>query len=156
TGPLGAGSYKPTSIADDDNFPTSTGAPSQPYNQPAPAGSSTLNGVFGGTNPNGTWQLYTVDNFIGDTGAFNGGWSLQITTDATATTPTVQFSAATYSFSEGVGDATLTVTRSGDTTGTATVNYASVDNAADVRCDDTTTLPNVAFARCDYATSVDT
>src|SRR5205085_3766924 len=60
TGPLGAGSYKPTSIADDDNFPTSTGAPSQPYNQPAPAGSSTLNGVFGGTNPNGTWQLYTV------------------------------------------------------------------------------------------------
>lgn len=84
SGPIAAGSYKPTSVADDDRFPTTTGAPSQPFNQPAPAGSSTLNGIFGGTSPNGTWRLYAVDSFNGGAGAINGGWSLEITTNATS------------------------------------------------------------------------
>ncbi|HYX41180.1 MAG TPA: Calx-beta domain-containing protein, partial [Pyrinomonadaceae bacterium] len=69
---------------------------------------------------------------------------------------TIQFSAANFSASEGAGAATITVTRTGDTTGAASVDYATVDNPAAVRCDDTTTLPGVAFARCDYATTIDT
>lgn len=70
--------------------------------------------------------------------------------------PLVQFSQASYTFSEATTSAQLIVTRTGDTSGTSTVFYATADNMADVRCDDTTTLPGVAFARCDYATSLDT
>ncbi|MGH9941250.1 MAG: S8 family serine peptidase [Pyrinomonadaceae bacterium] len=71
--------------------------------------------------------------------------------------PVVQFSAATAGFSESaINTASLTITRGGDTSGTSTVFYQTIDNSAAVRCDDTTTLPGVAFARCDYATSVDT
>jgi pimeloyl-ACP methyl ester carboxylesterase len=74
----------------------------------------------------------------------------------TAPASTLQFNAATYSVNEGGVRATITVTRAGDTSETATVDYATVDNPAAIRCDDTTTLPGVAFARCDYATSIDT
>ncbi|MDQ1559830.1 MAG: hypothetical protein QOD32_2890 [Pyrinomonadaceae bacterium] len=70
-------------------------------------------------------------------------------------TATVQFGAANFTASEGGGRISLTVTRSGNTASTATVNYRTTDNPAAVRCDDTTTLPGAAFARCDYATSVD-
>ncbi|MDQ3754354.1 MAG: S8 family serine peptidase, partial [Acidobacteriota bacterium] len=71
--------------------------------------------------------------------------------------PVVSFSAPSISFGEGSSaSATLTVTRTGDLSGVTSVNYATIDNPAAVRCDDTTTAPGVAFARCDYATSVDT
>ena|GEM_PF-1075492 len=70
--------------------------------------------------------------------------------------PIVQFSAADYTFSEAATSALLVVTRTGNLAVTSTVAYATVDNSAAVRCDNTTTLPGVAFARCDYATSLDT
>ena len=36
--------------------------------------------VFNGTNPNGVWNLYTVDDASGDTGSIGGGWSITVTT----------------------------------------------------------------------------
>ncbi|HYX41335.1 MAG TPA: carboxypeptidase regulatory-like domain-containing protein, partial [Pyrinomonadaceae bacterium] len=68
----------------------------------------------------------------------------------------VQFSSANYPVGEGDARATVTVTLNAVIPGGAVVSYATVDNPAAVRCDDTQTLPGVAFARCDYATSVDT
>ncbi len=69
---------------------------------------------------------------------------------------TLQFSAATFAAGEGSGHATVTVMRTGDTTGAVAIDYATVDDPAAVRCDDITTKPGVAFARCDYATTLDT
>jgi hypothetical protein len=43
---------------------------------------------------------------------------------------TVQFSAATYTISEGVGTVTITVRRTGGTAGGATVDYATSDGTA--------------------------
>ena len=71
------GTYKPT-----------RGTPEQGTNQvpasfpsPAPAGPYATNlSAFDGTNPNGTWSLYVVDDSAGDVGQFAGGWSLDITT----------------------------------------------------------------------------
>ncbi len=71
-------------------------------------------------------------------------------------TPTVQFSAATYTVAENAASnsATITVTRTGDTTGTATVDYKTVDtDTFTVNCAAT---QGAAFARCDFATSLDT
>ncbi|MFL6211488.1 MAG: carboxypeptidase regulatory-like domain-containing protein [Pyrinomonadaceae bacterium] len=67
----------------------------------------------------------------------------------------VQFTAGAITFDEGAGNAALGITRTGDLSGSSVISYRTVDNPAAVRCDDTTTMPGVAFARCDYATTND-
>jgi glucose/arabinose dehydrogenase len=70
---------------------------------------------------------------------------------------TVQFATANFTASEDDTDnaprATVTVTRSGDTTGSASISYRTVDDPSPVRCD---VVNGIAFARCDYATTVGT
>jgi photosystem II stability/assembly factor-like uncharacterized protein len=72
--------------------------------------------------------------------------------------PTVQFSQIGYTVGEGAGRALLSVTRTGDTSGPATVNYQTADDqaVAGIRCDDTANSLNIASPRCDYATASDT
>ncbi|MEZ5427001.1 MAG: choice-of-anchor Q domain-containing protein [Pyrinomonadaceae bacterium] len=57
-------------------------------------------GVFNGTNPNGTWSLYVVDDESGDSGMIAGGWTL------TVWGPTVYTVNSTADTSDGVCDAT--------------------------------------------------
>ena len=70
TGLLTTGTYRPTNYGSGDTFP----APA-----PVSAGGSALS-VFNGTDPNGTWSLFIVDDGGGDTGSLTGGWELQLTT----------------------------------------------------------------------------
>jgi hypothetical protein len=78
-GPLTSGTFRPTNIGATDTF--AGPAPAAPY------GSSLDD--FVGTNPNGTWQLFVVDDLTGDLGNMNGGWELAIETVSPATsTPT--------------------------------------------------------------------
>jgi hypothetical protein len=75
-----AGTYKPTNYGAGDTFP----APA-----PAPSSATTLS-TFDGTNPNGTWSLYVVDDTGGDSGNLAGGWCLEVgTTGAVNTPPTI-------------------------------------------------------------------
>ncbi|HEX8181834.1 MAG TPA: S8 family serine peptidase [Pyrinomonadaceae bacterium] len=71
-------------------------------------------------------------------------------------TPTVQFSATSYNVNEGDGKVTLTITRTGDLSTAATVSYQTIDDPAAVSCGDQTNNHSAAYARCDYATGVDT
>jgi subtilisin-like proprotein convertase family protein len=50
------------------------------FSAPAPAGpyGASLS-VFNGTNPNGTWKLYVIDDAVDDVGSITG-WSLDIST----------------------------------------------------------------------------
>jgi hypothetical protein len=64
----------------------------------------------------------------------------------------VQFSAPGYSVSENGTDATLTVTRSGDSSSSATVTYATSDPAGLTNCNIAGT--GVASSRCDYSTTI--
>ncbi|HEV2801521.1 MAG TPA: DUF4214 domain-containing protein [Pyrinomonadaceae bacterium] len=60
---------------------------------------------------------------------------------------------------EGAGRATIVVNRLGNTTGAASVEYSTLDNPAAVPCfapPANTASIGTAYARCDYATSVDT
>jgi photosystem II stability/assembly factor-like uncharacterized protein len=76
----------------------------------------------------------------------------------TVTQPSVQFSAPSVIANEGDGRAQINVTRTGDTSGASSVTVKTLDDTRPIRCDDTTTITNpaVAFARCDYATTVQT
>lgn len=71
------GTYKPTNIGAGDTFP----APA-----PAPSASTTLAAAFNGTDPNGTWSLYVVDDLGVDMGVISNGWSLTITTAMSSAT----------------------------------------------------------------------
>jgi subtilisin-like proprotein convertase family protein len=79
-----SGTYKPTNYtAAQDGFVAP--APAGPYLTPAPSGTDTLTSAFTGVaggNPNGTWNLYVVDDAATDVGNFNGGWSLTLSTSA--------------------------------------------------------------------------
>jgi subtilisin family serine protease len=59
-----------------------------------------------------------------------------------------------YQYGEGDGRATFTVTRTGDSIGTSTVDYRTTDSDTfTVGCADTVGNNGGAFARCDFATT---
>jgi len=59
---------------------------------------------------------------------------------------TIQFSAATYSASEGAGSVLITVTRSGDTTNPASADYKTTNGTASARTDYMTAIKTISFA----------
>ncbi len=69
------GTWKPTNHGAGDAF--AAPAPAGPYLEAAPAGAATFASVFGtnGTNMNGTWSLYGVDDASGDVATI-AGWKL--------------------------------------------------------------------------------
>ncbi|HEX8127964.1 MAG TPA: Calx-beta domain-containing protein [Pyrinomonadaceae bacterium] len=96
----------------------------------------------------------------------NGSLTHTVTQTSAGTTPQVQFSGnAEFTVNENDASraATINVTRTGDTTGAVTVEYATLDDTAEVPCDpnikraDGTLYPQgTAYARCDYASTIDT
>jgi hypothetical protein len=69
----------------------------------------------------------------------------------------LQFSAAAYSAGEGGGRAAVTVTRTGDASGTASINYQTVDaDTFTVGCADAAGAQGNAYGRCDFAAAVGT
>jgi hypothetical protein len=74
TVPCVSGTFSPTNI--DDSGSDAFLAPAPP-----PSGNSLL-GVFNNANPNGSWQLFVVDDDIDFSGQIAGGWTLQITAEA--------------------------------------------------------------------------
>lgn len=77
TGPLEGGTYKPSNYngGDADAFPAP--APAAPY--------ASVLAEFNGSDPNGTWSLYVIDDGSPDAGVIAGGWLLSIFT----TEPTI-------------------------------------------------------------------
>jgi uncharacterized repeat protein (TIGR01451 family) len=68
----------------------------------------------------------------------------------------LQFGSTNYTVSEGAVGAQITLTRTGDSASTVSVDFSTIDDDAPVRCDDNLSNHGVAYARCDYATTVDT
>jgi hypothetical protein len=81
-GTILTGKYEPTSWEPGQTSFLAP-APPAPYSEPGSTvgGAVTLNSVFAGTNPNGTWSLYTRNDngaFVPVGGNIAGGWGLQI------------------------------------------------------------------------------
>jgi hypothetical protein len=71
--------------------------------------------------------------------------------------PSVQFTAATYAQTEGSGTVDVVVTRSGDTTGSATINYQTSDDVVSINgAPDCSTVSGLALYRCDYLMTIGT
>jgi subtilisin-like proprotein convertase family protein len=68
--PISSGTYRATNYNLGDALPA-----------PIPQDPSGLLSTFNGTNPNGTWSLYILDDSPGDVGVLHGGWSISITSD---------------------------------------------------------------------------
>lgn len=68
--PISEGVYRPTNFDSRDFFPPP--APLPPYG-------SDFSAILG-TNPNGVWSLYVVDDTEDDAGEIAGGWFLTVTT----------------------------------------------------------------------------
>ena len=75
---LTSGSFRPTNSGTGDVFPAP--AATAPYLSPATAGTATFASAFGGTNPNGTWSLYAIDDTGTDVGQITNGWELTFVT----------------------------------------------------------------------------
>jgi hypothetical protein len=123
----------------------------------------------GGRGTNVYWQIGTSAT-IGTSTVFRGhiiaNTSITLTTSASTTgrvfalngaatidstavdaVPTgIQFNAANFNMNEGCGGATITVMRTGDTTGIATVDYATTDGTGLQRADYTLAFGTVVFA----------
>jgi alpha-tubulin suppressor-like RCC1 family protein len=89
--------------------------------------------------------------------AFKNGWTTSPVRSATYTTVnfsnTIQFSSPTVSVSEGEKSLDITLSRTGDTAGTASVEFATADSAALQGC---YTVNGKASARCDYIATLGT
>jgi hypothetical protein len=83
---LATGTFAPTNfdpVGDVDGFPA-------PAPLTGPYGASFA--PFIGTNPNGDWKLYIVDDVAGNSGQLAGGWSITVTTAAAP--PALQLNSA--------------------------------------------------------------
>ena len=78
--------------------------------------------------------------------ALNGAATIDSTSIAALPVSTVQFSAANYNMNEACAVAMITVTRTGETTGSATVDYATSDGTGIQRTDYTLGAGTVTFA----------
>jgi hypothetical protein len=101
----------------------------------------------------GTTYKIAVDGYNnggagGDVGSVTLNWNA-----ASCVASNVQFDQSTYSVNEGASFLNITITRTGNSAGPATVNYATSDSAGLVNC---VVANGFASERCDYATTVGT
>jgi CSLREA domain-containing protein len=107
-----------------------------------------INDTF--NEPNETVNL-TLSNVTGN--ATLGTPSTAVLTIIDDDAPVVQFNAPLYVVGEGDQRVTLTVTRSGDTSGTASAGFVTSDSAGSQNCN---VFNGIASSRCDYETSIGT
>lgn len=116
----------------------------------------------GGTNsriPGGNRSLtlglpgtYTIEVTPFDTGGNLGSYQLTLNTDNPPAN-TIQFSQGSQSVSEGTASLVVTVNRTGDTSASATADYATSDTAGTNLC---STNTGAASSRCDYLRTLGT
>src|SRR5262249_52870775 len=116
--PVVTGTYRPENYGIGDFMPP-------PAPNPNPSPSPALS-VFNGTNPNGTWSLYVVDDQNGSAGNIAGGWELSISTDTCASPTPSPTATATFT---PTATATFTPTATATFTPTATATFTPTATA---------------------------
>ena len=96
---LVSGTFQPTDYSSGLNFFAPPAPAVADGDLAAPDGSVSFMTQFFGTDPNGVWNLYIVDDVSGSIGTLAGGWTLTITTTPPAVTLTTLQSSPNPSFS---------------------------------------------------------
>jgi len=101
----------------------------------------------------GTTYRIAVDGYNnggagGDVGSVTLNWNAP-----NCVASSVQLSQSAYSVNESAGFVMVTITRTGDSSGPASVNFATSDTAGLVSC---SVVNGIASERCDYATTTGT
>jgi hypothetical protein len=152
-----SGTFKPV---DDDNDPFFERTGEDVFPSPAPTPSSnTALSAFNGSDPNGTWKLWVVDDYPntpGDpSGRFAGGWSLSISTgteDSTTTTSSsTDSSTSTSSTSSSTPSSSSTTSTTAGSGGSSTTSSTVASSSTTISTlppstTTTTELPRVAPA----------
>lgn len=100
----------------------------------------------------GSYRIFATSFSADGTTGSTGNYSLSLL-NQTAASSGIQLSSSSFSGSEASGSITITVNRSGDTSGSASVNFRTSDVAGLQSC----TLANGRGSeRCDYVTSLGT
>jgi subtilisin-like proprotein convertase family protein len=130
-----SGTFKPT-----DDPPGSCIKADDPFTAPAPPGPyPAALSEFDGTNPNGTWSLFVIDDLSTYSGAIQQGWSLKLTTaDPPAPPAPPDTSSPNATITKGPKDKTKKKTATFEFTGTDTRAIATfqcrLDNGAFAAC----------------------
>jgi subtilisin-like proprotein convertase family protein/(2Fe-2S) ferredoxin len=147
--PPDSGIFKPTNYDDADTFPA-----------PAPQGAvsgSTL-GAFYGSNPNGTWSLYVVDDEGINAGTISGGWNLDVQSSTSACVFTLSPPAQAFPAAGGNGNFQIAIpTNCGWSVSTAS-SFITIDSPTGGTNNATvnfTVAPNQSAARTGLITVSD-
>lgn len=111
---LSGGTFRPADyngVGETDPYPAP--APAS-FNRPASAGTATFASVYNGTNPNGTWSVYGVDDIVGGTTASINGLCVTFLLNKFNTTTTLATSQNPINQGDSV-TFTATVTSPGGT-----------------------------------------
>jgi (2Fe-2S) ferredoxin/subtilisin-like proprotein convertase family protein len=116
---ISSGIYKPTNFDDTDTFPA-----------PAPQGSvsGSALGAFYGTNPNGTWSLYVVDDNGNNAGTIAGGWNLDIQSSVSACVFSISPSAQAFSAAGGSGSFQINIPTGCSWTASTMNSFITIDS----------------------------
>jgi hypothetical protein len=134
---MSGGNYKITSSVQANGGGASSGA-----------GNKTIEGTAGETAAGGPYSNSSLTHHAGFWPTTLAPVTAMPSPTPTGTPPpnTVQFSAANYSVLEAMTATTVTVTRSGDTSGSASVDYATLDASATQRADFEYAAGHLTFA----------
>src|SRR5437868_6782537 len=86
---------------------------------------------------------------------YNTAASVDQSFTVAAASSTIQFEQATYNVTEDVTFTTITVIRTGDISGAATVDYATTDGTASERSDYTTAVGTLRFVAGEASKTID-
>ena len=100
----------------------------------------------------GTYRIFATSFSIDGTTGSTGTYSLSLLNQSTGSSG-IQLSASSYSGSENGGTITITVNRTGDTSGSASASFRTSDVAGLQSC---TVANGRASERCDYVTALGT
>jgi subtilisin-like proprotein convertase family protein len=112
--PLASDSYKPANYDPGDAFPAPAVAPNI----------TTLSG-FAGSQPNGIWKLYVVDDTGANAGSLAGGWSITLQSSTSACP--FDISSSTQAFPAAGGNGSFQINIPGGCAWTATSNSSFVN-----------------------------
>jgi Ca2+-binding RTX toxin-like protein len=137
-------SYRPL----DDDADTGELVPIDTFPLPAPAPGGKVLSFFNGIAPNGTWNLYMVDDFPGTpaTGELvlpqlSCGWSIDILTAGGGTSTSMSSTSSTTSTSSTSTSSTSTSSTSTSSTSTSTTSTSTTTTSTTSTSTTSTTLP---------------